>query len=220
MHVLKAHSSCELFKVTQELLSNLTGVGMNLSPLASKLIWLPVVCLFWRFLMCFLFASNSTLFLLLRVFLRLCLRILFDILFAFSLCLRLRYSENKQVNFSACSFVISCNFANISMHWPSFSMKVLAILFTFLVSAVRLDSDCTTLLFLAVSFESFGLLPRCSSLLKLMSCLWWKGLRPLIKSSSARLRMRLTSFLNCSSALTLAHALYRKDAEQDAVAAF
>ena len=168
---------------------------MNLNPLASKLIWLPVNCLFERFLMCFLFASNCALFLLLRVFLRLCLRILFDILFPFSLCLRLRYSGNKPVNFSTCSFVISCNFANISLHWPSFSMKVLAILFTFVVSSVRLDSDCTTLLFLAVSFENSGLLPCCSSLLKQMSCRWWKRLRPLIKSSSPRLRMRLTSSL-------------------------
>ena len=94
--------------------------------------------------MCFFFASNCALFLLLRVFLRLCLRIQFDILFPFSLCLRFPYSGNKSVYFSACLFVISCNFAKISLHWPSFSIKLLVILFTFVVSAVRLGSDCTT----------------------------------------------------------------------------
>ena len=116
--------------------------------------------------MCFLLASNCALFLILHVFLRLCLRILFDILFPFSLGLMLRYSGNKPVYFSTCLFVISCNFANISLHWPSYSIKLLAILFTFVVSARRLDSDCTTLLFLAGSFASFGLLPRYSSLLR------------------------------------------------------
>ena len=150
--------------------------------------------------MCFLLASNCALFHILRVFLRLCLRILFDILFPFSLGLKLRYSGNRPVYFSTSLFVISCNFANISLHWPSFSIKLLAILFTFVVSARRLDFDCTTLLFLAVSFVSFGLLPCCSSLLRLVTCLWWKRERALINSSSARLQMRLTSILNSSSA--------------------
>ena len=150
--------------------------------------------------MCFLFASNYTLFLLLSVFLRLCLPILFDILFPFSIGLRLRYPGNKPVYFSTCLFVISCNLANIPLHWPSFSIKLLAILFTFVVSALW--------------FASFALLPRCSSLFKLMICLSWKRERVLTKSSSACLRMRLTSFLNSSSALTLARALYRKDAGQ------
>ena len=101
----------------------------------------------------FLLASNCALLLILRVFLRLCLRILFDILFPFSLGLMLRYSGNRPVYFSTCLFVISCNFANISLHWPSFSIKLLSILFTFVVSARRLGFDCMTLLFLAVSFN-------------------------------------------------------------------
>jgi len=71
---------------------------------------------------------------------------LFDILFPFSHCLRLWYSGNKPVYLSTCLFVISSNFANIPLHWPSFSIKLLAILFAFVVSALRLDSDCTTLL--------------------------------------------------------------------------
>ena len=45
------------------------------------------------------------------------------------------------------------------------------------------------------SFESFGLLPRCSSLLKLIICLWWKRVRALIKFSSPG----LTSYLNSNS---------------------
>ena len=63
---------------------------------------------------------NCALFLLVRVFLHLSLHILFDILFPFCLGLRLQYSGNKLVYFSTCLFVISCNFANISLHWPSF----------------------------------------------------------------------------------------------------
>ena len=192
-------------------LSFVTGFGMNLSAWASNFIRLSIKCLFGRFLMCFLLASNCALFLLL---LRLCLRILFEILFPLSLGLRLRYSGNKPVYFSTCLFVISCNFANISLRWPWFSIKPWAILYTFVVSTLRLDSYSTTLLFLAVTLESFCFLLRCSSLLRLMICLWWKRERELIKSSFPRLRMRLTSFLNYSSALALARALYRKNAGQ------
>ena len=56
--------------------------------------------------MCFLFASSRALFRLVRVFLRLCLRILFAICLPFSLCLKLRYSGSEPVYFSTCLFVM------------------------------------------------------------------------------------------------------------------
>ena len=171
----KSRKSCCLIWLTF-----VPGVRIVLSPLANKFIWLYVNCLFERFLICFLSASNCALVLLVRLFLRLCLHILLDILFPFSLGLRLRDSGNKPVYFSICLFVISCNFANISLHWLSFSIKLLAIQFTFVVSALWLDFKCSTLLFLAVSFLNYGLLPRCFSLLRLIICLWWKRERALM----------------------------------------
>ena len=115
--------------------------------------------------------------------------------------------------FSTCLFVISCNFANISLHWPSISIKLLAILFTFVVLARRLDSDCTTLLFLAVSFTTFGILLHWNSFLRLVICLWWKRER-INKVFFRSFGDAFNTILNCSSALTLAHALYWKDAWQ------
>ena len=56
-------------------LSFVTVVGINLNPLASIFISISVNCFFDRLLRCFLFASNCALFLLLGVFLRLCLRV-------------------------------------------------------------------------------------------------------------------------------------------------
>ena len=90
----KSRKSCCLIWLTF-----VPGVRINLSPLASKFIWLSVNCLFERFLICFLSASNCALFLLVHLFLCLCLRILLDILFPFSLGLRLRYSGKSQCTF-------------------------------------------------------------------------------------------------------------------------
>ena len=130
-------------------LSFVTGVGINLTPLASKFIWLSVNCLFERVFdvfyspliaLCFFFCECF--------YVSICA--LFDILFPFSPCLRLRCSGNVLVYFSTFFFSFLAILQTFHCTGESYPVRLLAIMFTFVASAVWLDSDCSTLLFLVI----------------------------------------------------------------------
>ena len=208
----KSHKSCCLICVFF-----VTGVGMNLSPFVSTLIWLFVVStLIWlfvsssfeRFFMCFLLAVIVIVERFWRLTFLRSLRLLVASRLAFKICFLAPClwweSENTHVYFWTSLLSTAPNFSIILLNWAICAWRSTAICFTAPIVTSLFSACAARAGSIVVQFLGFSAvagvvrLPFLISALKRPMSRWWRRIIALSVSCSAFLRICFISLLKSS----------------------